>query len=407
MSRKSAVTEVIDIRLNVLLLSRRKETLDGLESVLRNCAGLRLQRKLIVNGHVDPLHGVSTLPDAVILHLSDAGYAELQSVAARPADRRPPLIVVCSGNDTNIMRLAMQAGARDLLPLPLVEADLIEALKRIERDHRAGSGRGDGTVIAFMNAKGGCGATLLACNVAHMLSALSRRRVALLDFDVQFGTIPLYFDLFPKRGVLQALENTEGLDEVAFDGYLVSHRSGLKILGHASEDPLSTHAVNASQLEQLLRVAVRGFDHVVVDLPRRVDAVTALVMERAQHIVIVVQQSVATLRDATRLIECLRRELGVSKERVLPVVNRYRKDAGVTEDDIRTTLGCGELALIPSDFRTVSVCLDTGTPLLDYGAGGAITLAIQSLQARLGGVMVERQGFLARKMAELAKRKSP
>src|SRR5215469_3698712 len=148
----------MDVKLNVLLVSRRKETLDHLETILRKFPSLHLQRKLTVNGHVDPLHEVTTLPEALILHLGETSHAELESLAARAADRRPPLIVVGDTNDTTVMRLAMQAGARDLLPLPLVEADLIASLKRIERDRRA-AGSAEGSLIACMNAKGGCGAT--------------------------------------------------------------------------------------------------------------------------------------------------------------------------------------------------------------------------------------------------------
>jgi len=268
----------MDVRLNVLLVSRRKETLDHLESILRKHPGVRIERKLTVNGHVDPLHEVITLPDALILHLGDSSHAELESLAARAVDRRPPLIVLSSGSDTTVMRLAMQAGARDLLPLPVVEADLLAALQRIERDHRAGGARADGSLLAFMNAKGGCGATLLACNVAHALVAVSQRKVSLIDLDLQFGTIPLYFDLFPKRGMLQALENVAGLDDLAFNGYMVQHASGLRILGQAAEDALPTQAVNVQHLNQLLSLAARNSDHVVVDLPRRIDLVTASVI---------------------------------------------------------------------------------------------------------------------------------
>jgi len=393
----------MDIRLNVLLVSRRKETLDHLESMLRKHPGVRIERKLVVNGHVDPLHEVTTLPDALILHLGEKSHAELESVAARAVDCRPPLIVLGSGSDTTVMRLAMQAGARDLLPLPTVEADLLAALKRIERDHRAGGARADGNMLAFMNAKGGCGATLLACNVAHALVALSQRKVSLIDLDLQFGTIPLYFDLFPKRGMLQALENVDGLDDMAFNGYLMQHASGLKILGHAAEDALPTHTINVQHLSQLLDLAVRNNDHVVVDLPRRIDPVTALVIERAAHLVLIVQQSVATLRDATRLLTCLRRDLGIAKERIVVVVNRYEKNSNITVEDIRTTLACGELALVPNDFGTVSACIDTGSPLLVQARSAAVTRAVVTLQSRLGGSQPEQQGLLSRTLSGFIK----
>jgi pilus assembly protein CpaE len=391
----------MDVRLNVLLVSRRKETLDHLESILRKFPSLRLQRKLTVNGHVDPLHEVTTLPEALILHLGETSHAELESLAARAVDRRPPLIVVGDTNSTTVMRLAMQAGARDLLPLPLVEADLIAALQRIERDRLAAGTRAEGSVIACMNAKGGCGATLLACNVAHALVEVSRRNVTLIDLDLQFGAIPVYFDLFPKRGLLQALENLDRLDEVALKGYLVQHASGLKVLGNASEDALPIQPVSVEQVRQLLGVAIRCNDHIVVDLPRRIDAVAALVLERAQHIMLVVQQSLATVRDATRLITCMRNDLGVSKERLLVVVNRYDKNSGITIEDIRTALGCGDVFPVPNDFRTVSECINSGTPLLVAARNAAITRAVLTLQCRLGGVALDRKGLLARTLSGL------
>ncbi len=392
----------MDAKLNVLLVSRHKGTLDQLESLLRKQSGLRLQRSLTVNGHVDPLHDVSSMPDALILHLGEKSQAELESLSARAVDQRPPLIAVGAANDTNLMRLAMQAGARDLLSLPLIEADLLAALQRIARDRRAPDGR-TGSLIAFVNAKGGCGSTLLACNTAHALTVVSQRRVTLIDLDLQFGAVPIYFDLFPKRGMLQALENLDGLDEAAFNGYLVEHSSGLRILGHASEDALPMQAAAPQHVDQLISLALRVSEHVVVDLPRRVDAVAATVMERAQHVVLIVQQSVATVRDATRLMNCLRREMGVSKDRIVVVVNRYEKDAAITAEDIRSTLACGELSLIPNDFKNVSDCINTGVPLLEHARSAAVTRALLDLHSRVGGNAADRQGLLARTFSGLLK----
>jgi len=397
----------MDVTLNVLLVSRRKDTLDDLEAILSKYPGLRLERQVTVNGHMDPLHNVHELPDALILHLGESSHAELDALAARPVDRRPPLIVLGSATGTTLMRLAMQAGARDLLPLPVVEADLLAALKRIERDRRAGRKQTDGTLLAFMNAKGGCGATFLACNVAHALTTVSHRRVTLIDLDLQFGAIPLYFDLFPKRGMLQALENVSGLDEMAFGGYLVQHASGLKILGQALEDALPTHTVSTQQLGQLVNLALRSNDHVVVDLPRRIDPLTALLIERAQHIALIVQQSVAALRDATRLMTSLRRDLCVSKDRIVVVVNRYQKNLGIAVEDIRTTLACGELSLVPNDFDTVSACVETGMPLLERARSAAVTRAVVTLQSRLGGNDLEYQGLLTRTLSGILKSRSP
>lgn len=391
------------IRLKILLVSRRKEALDALDSALKNLPGVQIERKLVVNGHVDPLHDVAQLPDALILHLGETWQAELQSLAARPADRRPPLIVVGSASDSGAMRLAMQAGARDLLPLPLVRSDLIAALERIDRDHRAAASSQQGTLTAFINAKGGCGATLLSCNVAHALATTSGKRVALLDLDLQFGAIPLYFDLFPKRGVLQALENVEGLDDMALSGYMAKHVSGLEILGHASEDQLPLAVASVEALRTILNVSMHGRDHIIVDLPRRIDPAALMVLERAQHIAVIVQQSVTVLRDANRLLNCLRRDLGVSPERIVVVVNRFEKDAAISPVDIRNTLNCGELSLVPNDYRTVSEGVDAGQPLLAFARNAAITKAVNALVTRLGGGVSTQPSLIARAFSSLIK----
>lgn len=396
-----------NLRLKVLVVSRIKSSLELVAAALSTHSGIDLECKLVVNGHVDPLAGVETAPDALILHLGQTWRAELESLAARPGGQRPPLIVLGSATDTNVMRLAMQAGARDLLPLPLVEADLIAALERIDRDHRVARGSAHATLTAFINAKGGCGATLLACNVAHVLAAQSRKRVALLDLDLQFGVIPLYFDLMPQRGILQALENVDGLDEVAFEGYLVKHASGLKVLGHASEDALPLQPVDAERVRPLLDLAIRSNEHVVVDLPRRIDSIASLVLERAQQIVLVIQQSVATLRDAARLTQSLRRDLLVSKDRIVTVVNRYQKDSPISLDDIRATLSCGEIAVIPNDFSTASECINTGTPLLTHARSSAISKAVMALETKLGGTSaLARHGLLQRTFSGLIKSRS-
>ena len=289
-----------------------------------------MQHRLATNGHVDPLHAVTSTPHVLVLHLSAMWRDELAAFGARPADRRPALIVLGPAQDTQIMRAAMQAGARDLLAWPLVAIDLLEALERIEVERQASIARDHGSITAFINAKGGCGATFLACNVAHLLAAQSNRRVALIDLDLQFGTAPLYLDLFPKRGIHQALQNLEGLDELALQGYMMKHASGLHVLGQSDDDPFAIQDPPPEHVQRVLELAAAAHQHVIVDLPRRLDALAASVVTHALHVAVIVQQSVTALRDAGRLVRGLRSELGLSKERIEIVVNRYERQAPIT-----------------------------------------------------------------------------
>jgi pilus assembly protein CpaE len=388
--------------LNILLVSRRKEILDQLEQMLV-ASGLTPRRQLNSNGHVDPLHGIESVPDLVVLHLSHLWREELEAIAARPVQRRPALIVVGAATDVNVMRVAMQAGARDLLPHPFAEADLLQAIERtLEERPRVTKSLAAGRISVFMNAKGGCGATMLACNVAHVLAVKSKQHTALLDLDLQFGAAPLYLDLYPKRGIAQALDNLAGLDEVALEGYFAKHPSGLNVLSHAEDEPLAAGALSKTAVNQLLDVTLRSHDHVVVDMPRYIDAVTTAVMQRANDIVLILQQSVTAIRDATRLVQWLRTDVGVAKDQLCVVINRYEKEADVTADDIQKTLACNAPTLVPNDFKTVSECINSGTALLDYAGNTAITRAVMSLETRLGGTSAQaRPGMLARTFSNL------
>ncbi len=398
---------VADIRLNVLLVSRRKEVLDSLQTLLRNAPGLRVEQKLVVNGHIDPLHDVAQTPDVLVLHLGETRRAELQSLAARPLDQRPPLVVIGSTHDPETMRLAMHAGARDLLPLPLVEADLLAALQRIERDHRSAPAAQECIVTAFINAKGGCGGTFLACNVAHALATRNRRRTVLLDLDLQFGSIPLYFDLFPSRGLLQALENVADLDDTALNAYLTEHESGLAILGQASQDPLPLSGVAPESLQSLLTLLARTHEHILVDLPRHLDAQTCGVLVHAERIVLVVQQSVTVLRDAARLVTCLRRDVAVGPERLLTVVNRYDKRSSITPEDVARTIGCGAPLLVPNDYSSVAESIATGRPLLAQARNTAVAKSIVALAEKINGTAPPpARGLLGRTLFRLGKPES-
>ncbi len=389
----------------VLLASRDQAMLVTLESCLARQEGVRIKRRQMVSGYADALQGIDELPDILILHLSEDWRAELESLARRPLDSRPHVIVLGSGADPEVMRHAIRAGARDFLSVPVADAELLEALTRLVKDiHPSASGRAALTV--FMNGKGGSGATLLACNVAHIMAAASKQRVALIDLDLQFGTLPMYMDLTPSRGISQALANLDELDEVALEGYMTRHESGVNVLGNTEDNPFAVQDATGGQIIRLLDIAERSHDQIVVDLPRRIDDISVSVLEHATRVVIVVQQALTTLRDAGRLVQVLCRDIGLSRGNLCIVVNRYDKNAPVTLADIEKTLRCGDPVLVPNAFDTVTESINTGGLLYDRARNSAITRALMTLETRLGGNSATERpggGLFARALSGLVK----
>ncbi|OHC30167.1 MAG: hypothetical protein A2Y50_10970 [Pseudomonadales bacterium RIFCSPLOWO2_12_59_9] len=384
--------------LRLLISSRDAVALHHLEDISQRASGLQVSTRLVSNGHTDPLYGLEQLPDFLLLGVSHLWREELAALLQRPAHERPPLLVCGPLNEHEGMRLAMQAGARDFLPEPVAAEELLAALSRMVKETRGSS---SGKLLAVINAKGGSGATLLACNLAHQLSAKGGDTL-LLDLDLQFGSVAHYLDVQPNHSHVEVLQQIDGMDSMALRGFCNHFSPTLHVLGGRENELCLPMDVRLEQLEALLHLARSSYDWVVVDLPRQIDHLTGITLEQADRVFIVVQQSISHLKDASRLARILRDELGVQGSHLQIVVNRYNKAAPITLRDIAAALQCSELQKLPNDFAVVSESQNTGVPLGLQAPRAPITLALHELTIDLfGKPVVSEQGLLKRAFSSL------
>jgi pilus assembly protein CpaE len=369
--------------LNILLTSRDKAEISGIKSALGQNPGFRVESRLVTNGHFDPLQGTTKLPDVLLLGLSEHWQTELQELADRPADSRPPVIILAEDGNPEVMRLAMKAGARDYLTRPVDTRNLLSTLMDMAKEKSA-TESGGSKLTAFMNVKGGSGATLLAANTAHIMAEKQGKRVALVDLDIQFGTLALYLDSNPSVGVFDVLQDTSELDSVALQAYMVKHRSGVSILGAVHNQVSLTSEIPVSHLQQLIDLLTESYDHVILDLPRQIDAFTTTALERVDQIVLATQQGVTYLRDANRLRSILCDELGIAENRLIVAVNRFDTKNPVTLYDIEEALGSqSRILCVCNDYKRVRENVNLGIPLYEQGQTAAITKSVEALACAL------------------------
>lgn len=369
--------------LEILVVGRSREELGRLQELLQEQGDVNVTTRYVSNGHTDPLHDVESVPDALILMVSGNWEAELSALTDRPSTERPPLLVIGDKANVDLIRCAMRAGARDFFSPPILDDEIKAFLHQIRRERETKSVGRTGHLTAVINAKGGSGASVIAANLAHILAVTSDRRTVLVDMDIQFGALPLYFNLTPRNGLVRALELVETLDPVALEGYVQSHQSGLDVLASLPEDLASPSEIPESRMETLLGVLGRTYDNVIVDLPRWIGGSTGVVLERADRIYVVLQQGIAHLRDAKRLTGMLRREINISEARITVVLNRYDKRNAVTLRDIQEGLPKHEVVTLPNDFRTVAESVNAGTPLLDLARKAPVTRGLVTLSEGL------------------------
>jgi pilus assembly protein CpaE len=357
---------------------------DALKRMLEPQPDLDVRTHALRDGHLDMQGLAAAAPRLVLLDLGNVGEPLLREWAALPEGPHVPLIVVGPATDSTLMRRAMQSGARDFFTHPVPADELLASLRQVLRESReARATAPGGRLTAVIDAKGGSGGSFIACNLAHILAAQRERKTALIDLDLQFGALPLALDLHPRATLFDAIGNADQIDPLALKAYMTEHASGLHVLGTMAEQLVMPWEVSVEALQKVLQVALQGYAHVVVDLPRQIDPLTGMVLGGADRVLVVMQQSFAHLRDAQRLFSLLRNHLGVPSDRITLLVNRYDDKAPISGDDIREAVRPAEFVTIPNDFEHVSESLNVGVPLYQGARNAAVTRALSAVAERL------------------------
>lgn len=389
-------------KFKILIASRDESSARAAYDLLSRYPQFATQTRVITNGSVDPLYGLAEMPDLLLLCDHNA-IGELETLQNKAPESRPHLLVFGQGEDAKTIRLAMRAGARDYLTIPLAEEELFAAVEEIRNSSVASDSANEGHLHVFLNGKGGSGATFLATNIAHGL-ACDGHSVTIVDLDIQFAGLCRYLDLEPKQDILDAIRGVDDLDEVAADAFTTEHESGLRLLSATGERLHLNNTIPADDLVRLLNVYRNFNDFVVVDLPRQIDALSAAVIESADLVTIVMQQSFPHLHDTVRLVNILRNELHIDSSRINVVVNRYSKNLPILLKDIESALQVKSIIRIPNHYRLTSESVNNGIPISEVDGKASVTRGLRELYPAAANPVDVNAGRLERTFSSLFRR---
>jgi pilus assembly protein CpaE len=193
------------------------------------------------------------------------------------------------------------------------------------------------------------------------------------------------------------------MDQASSEAFVTRHASGLKLLAAPPDWLVRQEQVSAEQIDMLLQLFLQHNDFVVTDLPRYVDAISTTVLERSDRVLLVVQQTLAHINGAAKLLHVLGSELGVSRDCIDVVVNRFDKNSVIELEDVRKTLRVENVHLIPNQFKLVAECIDTGKLVSEVAKGSAVAKALRDLTVKVSGGAADaaRRGFFGRTLPNL------
>lgn len=284
------------------------------------------------------------------------------------------VVVTSRDRDPELIVRAMRAGAKDFAYLEQV-GDVhraVAALRLATTPLPAQRGR----LLAVFAAKGGCGATTIATNLARALHRTTDRTV-LVDADLQRGDALVFLDVTSGFGWHDLLRELPRLDDELLERSLVRHGSGLRVLAEtgAVED---TEPIAPVDLARALQRLLDHADHVVVDGLHDFGDASLAVLDMADTVLLALTQDVPALKNAARTLAVFRR-LGYGPDKVKVVVNRYLKRNKLGLDTIADALGVPVTATIDNDFPTVHQAIEEGKLLIDTAPRTRVTRDLQSL----------------------------
>lgn len=323
-------------------------------------------------------------PDVLLYELPVPGGDGLEALQALRAQLAEDVSLIVTGatDSPGLMRSLMQLGVRDVLHEPLDPAELTATLARVQAEKQAAAPARRSTVAAFCNAHGSSGATLLAVNTAITLAQQQGARVALIDFDLQFGKVAHLLDLKPATHVLDALRDAHRLDEVFLKALMAEHESGVHVL--AAPPTLAPLELSTTAVRKLIGVAAASYDIVILDLPRLVSEWTLQAMAECDRVLLLTQNNLGALRDTRRLLDYLSSAGELPADRIEVVNNRaLSRQASTSIEQMKKILGRPRLHRVRNDYSAALSAEDQGLPLYRVAPQSALTQDSERLAGHL------------------------
>ena len=346
-------------------------------------------------------------PDVVLM---DINMPDMDGISATEAIRaKQPtvqVIILSVQGDQNYMRRAMLAGARDFLTKPPMGDELISAIRRAgamaqtERSKTVqaqvapivgnvgtviGYGGPRGKIVTIYSPKGGTGTTTLAVNLALTLNN-EDTRVALVDGNLQFGDVAVFLNEQGKNTIVDLAPRAEELDPEIVEDVMLKHAaSGLHILAAPSR-PEYAEKVSSNQFVKVLEYLRQMYAYVIVDTASLLTDPTLAAIDVSDLIVLVTTQDIPSIKNCRLFLDLLQ-TLGIERDRILFVMNRYDKRINITPERVTENLKQEVVSVVPLDEATVTKAVNRGIPFVlesknQPAARGVFSLA-ENVRARV------------------------
>ncbi|NCX00740.1 MAG: hypothetical protein EBW75_03870 [Actinobacteria bacterium] len=338
-----------------LILSEKADEFTRIKATL-GAGALRVNNRhsLIEGLEANPLTRIVVITQSV---KSDTAFA----LAAELRIQFPQInvILIRTRIDVATLAAALEYGIKDVVDAQDAAA-LMNAVRRCEEvaeqlTMRSGLASINGTrgkLITVYSAKGGCGKTTIASNLAAALSKDNSTSVCLVDMDLQFGDIATALRIHPTKTVTSALEMGESVDIEGLNKVLLRYENMFDVL-LAPTNPSDVEMLNPEFLSKIVATLQHNYDFVVIDTSPALSEVIVRMLRDSDLVLLLTTLDMPAIKNLKLTISALD-ALGLSKSRRRLILNKSDLKVGLDAKDVEALVDEDISIQVPSSTKVTS-----------------------------------------------------
>ncbi len=343
------------------------------------------------NGEEAILQAREERPDVVLMDINMPGIDGIRATEVITLEVPETIVIIMSvQGETEYVRKAMSAGARDFLCKPFNPEELITtilnayAAESKRREKISASGYQEevrSKVITVFSTKGGVGKTTIASNLAVSIARTAKKRVALVDLDLQFGDIAIMLNVSVKNTISDLVKEFSQLDRSLLEEYLVTHFSGVKVLP-APVKPEYAEYITANHVERIINTLRESYHYIIVDSSANFHESVLTSLDMSDRILFISTLDLPTIKNIKAGLDVME-TLRYPQEKIHVVLNKASEQYGIRYKDFESTLHKPIWSYIPEDSQTVVTSANKGFPFVMTRTETKVAKAIMDIGQKL------------------------
>ncbi|QBY03435.1 hypothetical protein E2K93_03175 [Thalassotalea sp. HSM 43] len=280
-----------------------------------------------------------------------------------------PIVLIAENLSQDIMKQAISLKVHDVLSMTEFEQEAFNTIKKVSDELFSQAELAP--IISVINGKAGSGASFITNCMAQIIA--EDATVAVVDGDLQFGTLADSMGFTPEYYLDQALQDVDELDSTAIKS-MMCHRDNLSLLPVKSFSQINELSdIDHGQLSQLIYKIRSDYSYLITDLSRGLEAFSFNILDVSDAIFIVVQQNIVSIREAKALVKQLIERLGIPKAKISILLNRYSsKYSSISDKDVAEATGIDAVYAIENDHQFANSCTDLAKTVRELSSSKVI-----------------------------------